>query len=79
MRQQIRRAMGDPDGLVLTFEYTDKKGNQTRRVVSPIRFVTSGRFLALCLAREEPRMFQLERMSNVRLKRACEFLMPVPS
>ena len=78
MRQQIRRAMSDPDSLVLTFEYTDRRGQQTRRVVSPVRFVTSGRFLALCLSREEPRMFQMERMKNVRLARAHEFLMPVP-
>ena len=78
MRQKIRRAMNDPDGLVLIFEYFDKKGNHTRRVVSPIRFVTNKRFLGLCLCREEPRMFQLDRMNNVRLARAHEFLMPVP-
>ena len=78
MRLQIRKAMQDPDGLVLTFDYTDKHGNQTRRVVSPVRFVAAGRFLALCLNREEPRMFQMERMENVQTAGAHLFMMPVP-
>ena len=33
--------------------------------------------LALCLSREEPRQFYLERGQNVRLARAADFLMPV--
>ncbi len=70
--------MGDPDGVVLVFDYVDKQGNRSSRVVSPIRFATPQRFLALCLSREEPRMFQLERMANVRLANAHEYLMPVP-
>ena len=78
MRQQIQRAMQDPDGLVIVFDYTDKQGNQTKRVVSPIRFAGTGRFLALCLSREEPRMFQLQQMRNAQLAMAHEFLMPVP-
>ncbi len=78
MKRQIRQAMQDPDRLVLLFEYCDKKGNQTQRVVSPIRFTSGQRFLALCLSREEPRMFQLDQMTNVRLGKAHEFLMPVP-
>lgn len=78
MKQQIRRAMSDPDGRVLLFHYIDRKGNITQRVVSPIRFMTPNRFLALCLGREEPRMFYLDRMSNVELANAHQFLMPVP-
>lgn len=78
MRQQIRRAMQDPDGVVLTFDYTDQKGNQTRRVVSPVRFANRERFLALCLSREAPRFFQLNRMSNVQVAAAHHFVMPVP-
>jgi len=46
-------------------------------VVSPIRFLGKGRFLALCLSREEPRQFYLERCTNVRLELAANFLMPV--
>ena len=77
MRQLISRAMHRPDDLVVTFEYCDAKGIRTRRVVSPIRFLGNDRFLALCLSREEPRQFRLERCHNVRLAPAAEFLMPV--
>lgn len=78
MRQQIRRAMGDPDRLVVVFDYQDKNGNCTRRVVSPIRFTTPDRFLGLCLSREEPRLFQMGRVSNLKVAGAHLFLMPVP-
>ena len=44
---------------------------------SPIRFLGKDRFLALCLSREEPRQFYLDRCQNVRLARAADFLMPV--
>jgi len=77
MRQLIYRAMHQSDDLVVTFEYCDAKGVQTQRVVSPIRFLGKDRFLALCLSREEPRQFSLERCQNVRLAPAAEFLMPV--
>lgn len=70
--------MHDHDELVVEFEYCDSKGVRTRRVVSPIRFLANNRFLGLCLSREEPRQFYLERCENIRLKKACEYLMPVP-
>ncbi|MCY2989479.1 MAG: hypothetical protein NTY19_16630, partial [Planctomycetota bacterium] len=66
-----------PDDLVVTFDYCDSKGVTTHRVVSPIRFLGKDRFLALCLSREEPRQFYLERCQNVRLAPAVNFLMPV--
>lgn len=77
MRQTIQRAMHQSDDLVVMFEYCDAKGATTRRVVSPIRFLGQDRFLALCLSREEPRQFYLDRCQNVRLARAADFLMPV--
>ena len=77
MRQLIYRAMHQPDDLVVEFDYTDAKGNNTHRVVSPIRFLGRERFLALCLSREEPRQFYLERCRNLRSARAADFLMPV--
>lgn len=77
MRQLIYRAMHQSDDLVVEFDYTDAGGVATHRVVSPIRFLGRERFLALCLSREEPRQFYLERCQNVRLERAAEFLMPV--
>ena len=77
MRQLISRAMHQADDLVVTFDYCDAKGVTTRRVVSPIRFLGPDRFLALCLSREEPRQFYLDRCRNLRLAPAVEFLMPV--
>lgn len=70
--------MQQSDDLVIEFDYCDAKGASTHRVVSPIRFLGSDRFLALCLSREEPRQFYLARCQNVRLARAADFLMPVP-
>ena len=77
MRQLIHRAMHQPDDLVVELDYTDAKGVQTHRVVSPIRFLGWDQFLGLCLSREEPRQFYLERCENVRLAMAADFLMPV--
>jgi predicted DNA-binding transcriptional regulator YafY len=77
MRQLIYRAMHQSDDLVIEFDYCDAKGVATHRVVSPIRFLGGNRFLALCLSREEPRQFYLERCRNVRLAQAADFLMPV--
>ncbi|NLF73768.1 MAG: hypothetical protein GX575_32435 [Candidatus Anammoximicrobium sp.] len=69
--------MHQSDDLVVMFDYTDAKGAVSHRVVSPIRFLGQDRFLALCLSREEPRQFYLERCQNVRLAPAAEFVMPV--
>jgi len=77
MRQLISRAMHQPDDLVVEFDYCDAKGARTHRIVSPIRFLGQDRFLALCLSREEPRQFYLERCQNVRLGPAADVLMPV--
>ncbi len=78
MRQMIRRAMCQPDDVVIEFDYCDAKGLITHRVVSPIRFLGHDRFLALCLCREEPRQFHLNRCQNVHLEPAANFLMPLP-
>ena len=78
MRKIFRQAMQNPDDLVVEFVYRDAEGTCTTRVVSPIRFLSADRFLALCLCREEPRQFYLDRCSNVRLIKATDILMPVP-
>jgi predicted DNA-binding transcriptional regulator YafY len=78
MRGQIRRAMQDHDELVVEFCYRDFKGVETRRVVSPIRFVGGNRFLGLCLSREAPRQFYLERCRDLSLQPASNYVMPVP-
>ena len=78
MRELIYQAMRQPDDLVVQLDYVDSKGTESRRVVSPIRFLSPGRFLALCLCREEPRQFYLDRCRNVQLESASDVLMPVP-
>ena len=78
MINTLTKAMNYPETWVVEFDYLDAKGKRTRRTVSPIRFFDSQRFLGLCLGREEPRQFYLNRIDNVRLKRACDILMPVP-
>jgi predicted DNA-binding transcriptional regulator YafY len=77
MRSLISRAMQQSDDLVLVFDYVDAKGVATRRVVSPIRFAGSDRFLGLCLSREEPRQFYLARCKNLRIDLSTNYLMPV--
>lgn len=78
MKDLIQRAMHQSDDLVIEFDYRDAKGAVTHRVASPIRFLSRGRFLALCLSREEPRQFYLDRCHNVALKPAAAYVMPVP-
>lgn len=73
----IRRVMQQTDDLVVVIDYQGKDGSMTRRVLSPIRFVSEDRFLALCLSREEPRQFYLDRCSNVRVDLANNYVMPV--
>ncbi len=76
-RQAISLAMKDSDNQVIELEYRDAKGAVNRRVVSPIRFVTPDRFMALCLCREAPRVFYLKNCSNVSIKPAWQYVMPV--
>lgn len=73
----IERVMQQSDDLVIVIDYKGKDGAVTRRVVSPIRFVGQDRFLALCLSREEPRQFYIDRCSNVRVDLAGNYTMPV--
>ena len=69
--------MQQTDDLVLVIDYEGKDRQVTRRVVSPIRFVGEDRFLALCLSREEPRQFYLDRCTNIRVDLAGNYVMPV--
>ena len=78
VKNELRRAMMDSETFVIEMVYSDAKGNRTRRVVSPIRFVGDDRFLGLCLCREEPRQFYLSRCEDVRLIPAAEVIMPMP-
>jgi predicted DNA-binding transcriptional regulator YafY len=69
--------MRQSDDLVLVFKYCDANGFVSRRVVSPIRFLPNGSFLALCLSREAPRQFYLDRCRNMRIDLATNYVMPV--
>jgi predicted DNA-binding transcriptional regulator YafY len=77
LRQLLDVTMQQSDELVLSLEYVDSRGEKTRRIVSPIRYLSKDRFLGLCLCRCEPRQFHLDRCSNVQIKQAAEYLMPV--
>lgn len=74
----LNQAMSSPEDLVVSLRYTDKKGVITERVVSPIRWIQGKAILALCLCRETPRRFELERCSDVQLLSSNDVLMPVP-
>jgi len=74
----IKKAMIQHDDYVVEMKYRDRKGKLTTRVVSPIRFIGKDRFLALCLCREEPRMFCMDFCEEVRLQPAWNYVMPVP-
>ncbi len=74
----LGRVMQQSDDLVVVFDYCDCHGRVTRRVVSPIRFLDSDRFLGLCLSREAPRQFYRERCRNMQIAPASNFVMPVP-
>lgn len=78
MKAVLAKAMQAADDYVVSLDYLDNKGLLTRRIVSPVRFLPGNRFLALCLCREEPRQFYLNRCHNVKLCRASDFVMPVP-
>ena len=73
----ISQAMQCSDELVVTLDYVDSKGKSSSRVVSPIRYLSTDRFLALCLCRCEPRQFQIDRCSNLKLRPAANYIMPV--
>ncbi len=77
MNRILRRAMQDSDRYVIEMDYADAKGNRTHRVVSPIRFAGQDRFLALCLCAEACRQFRLDRCSDIQLKPARDYVMPV--
>lgn len=77
IRQELSKAF-DSDKYACEIDYTDREGNQTTRIISPIRFVGDpGKYiLALCCGREEPRKFAVERIADVRIVDANEVQMP---
>jgi predicted DNA-binding transcriptional regulator YafY len=78
MRNLVNQALMMSDDWVVEFCYRDSKENESIRVVSPIRFLGSDRFLALCLSREGPRQFYLSRCTDMAIRPAHDYVMPVP-
>lgn len=74
--QMTRMAREAPERYVLRVEYTDKTGEVSRRIISPIR-QTRFKMLALCLCRCEPRWFDTDRLNILSLENANDFVMPV--
>ena len=73
----LLQAMEDSDQLVVEFNYRDQDNVETKRIVSPMKFVSETDFLALCLSREEPRRFNIDRCSDMALDEAHKYVMPV--
>ncbi len=76
-RGLIEAVMNRSDDLVAVIGYRDEWGRVTERTVSPIRFLDQGRFLALCLCRQEPRTLYLGRCLTIRVAPASEIMAPV--
>jgi predicted DNA-binding transcriptional regulator YafY len=74
----IYQAMRDPESWVVQFDYTDAKGQRSRRKVSPIRRTGRDAVLVLCLATGEPRQMKLSGISRVVLVKASLVLIPEP-
>lgn len=77
-KRNLDRALRDPDHFALRITYTDREGTITERMVSPIRLINSQTMLALCLCRELPRRFDLDRCEELELVEAHTVLMPCP-
>lgn len=73
----IAAVMEASDDLVAVISYRDEWGRVTERIVSPVRFLDGGRFLALCLCRQENRTFYLGRCQSIRVSAAADVLAPV--
>ncbi len=73
----LHKAMAAPESLVIRTMYVDDEGVITKRYISPIRIIDKEHLLALCLCREEPRSFVLNRLIGVELVSADDVLMPM--
>ncbi|MBU6388057.1 MAG: hypothetical protein KGS49_19095, partial [Planctomycetes bacterium] len=73
----LHQAMVAPDDFAVRLRYRSQNGELTERVISPIKMADSRSLLALCLCRENPRRFELDRCSHIELVPAHEILMPM--
>lgn len=75
--QILHQAMVAPEDFAVRLRYRSQNGELTERVISPIKMADSRSLLALCLCRENPRRFDLDRCSHIELVHAHEILMPM--
>ena len=74
----LTKAIAAPETFAIRMVYVDGKGNKTRRVVSPTQLDQgTGKFVALCLCRQEPRSFKLDNVEGMELIPASEVFAPV--
>lgn len=74
----LTKAMAAPESFAIRMVYVDGKGNRTRRVVSPTQLDQgTGKFVALCLCRQEPRSFKLDNVEAMEIIPASEVFAPV--
>lgn len=74
----LTKAMAAPESFAIRMVYVDGKGKRTRRVVSPTAIEQDkGKFIALCLCRQEPRSFKLDNVESMEILPASEVFAPV--
>ena len=76
IQKVINKALVRQDRYVLRIRYRDAFDDCTERLVSPVRMVRGGKLLALCLGREEPRCFVIDRIESAELSEASQAMMP---
>ncbi|EMI20515.1 hypothetical protein RMSM_02547 [Rhodopirellula maiorica SM1] len=75
VRQQVSKAMRDPDRWVIRITYRDADGVVTDRRVSPTRWKNDYLFRALCTGRGDHRQFDIRRIESIKLDNAADVLM----
>lgn len=74
--QIIHRCVAAPESYICRIVYIDADGTITRRIVSPTHWsLRNERFRALCLHREDHRVFQFRRCMSIELIDANSIVM----
>ena len=76
VRQTLARARSNPDAWVCRIVYRKGSGQQSERIISPVRFANEERnVVALCLGREGVRVFCIRNITDIALVDAATVLM----
>lgn len=76
-KREINAAMRDPDRYSLHFIYVSDR-TVSIRAVSPCSWRGGDSFMGLCLSRQDPRCFRLDRILKLRLVKSSDIRMPFP-